>query len=442
MKKKRRRKMKEQKWILSEYESVDRIADTARIFSRREGGIGEGFGEGVILCSRRKMYEEATALARYLKRISGDAEPSVLLVDGGMYDASIVTVACSMLGCTLTLSEAFPEAIPECSIMIAPHRPAAENGQEYSFVAISELNAIVLGELSAEDNEEKMQIAPSDDNCLLLQFLRSDSDGGTTLESYSEYDAVMIAEAYARAEGVFPWDVLYSTLHPCSKEGFFGGLLAPMLTAKKWVYSPYTPLIFEQMRLCAPTKLLCDVELAQELLSEMRVLKVAPKAWQKGRGSHPLRLKLDRLFPRTRAALRRLKMIYVHYPFGGKLSGVITKGELSADAERGFLEFGVLSSSILTADNCPLAGFRKTGDRVGFWRLPKYLCADMCNVDPFGHGTIILWGGGLSENTPNGHTFKAGEFREENEKNAWLVSDLFGFSTRKGTFFVKKRLFL
>ena len=431
-------KMKEHNWILSEYDREDTIVETARIFSRRKGGIGEGFGEGIILCSRKKMYEEAEALARYIKRSSGERETSVLLVDGGMYDTSIVTVACSMLGCELTLSQTYPEAYSEYSMFIAPHRPMEKDGAGGSFVALSELNAVVLGELSGDIDEEK-QIATDNKESLCLRFLYSSSEGRVILERYSESDAVMIAKAYARAEGLLPWDVLFSTLHPCSKEGFFGGLLAPMLTAKKWVYSPLSHLTFEQMRLCSPTKLFCSDELTREILSEMRELKVAPKRWQKGKGSHPLRLKLDRIFPRTRAALRRLKMIYVHYPFGGKLSGITTNGNIDTDCASGLLEFGVFASSVLTVENCALAGFRKTGDREGLWRLPKYLCADMCNVGARGTGTITFWGGGISSNTPNEHTFKPGEFRKENEKDAWLVSDLFGFTTLKGKFLVKKR---
>ena len=435
-------KMKEEFWSLIEYGGEYGIADAVRIFSRRGGGIGEGFGDGVILCTRRKLYEEAKALAGYIKRVTGEESPSVLLADGGMYDTALVTVACSLFGGVLTLSETLPESTPECSIMIAPHRPTCDSDESRPFLALGELNAVILGELASEcdaKNRECDAKIEVDAAKLCVRFLCAASE--RRIESYTEAAAMRTARRYARAEGILPWDVCFSTLHPCSKEGFFGGLLAPMLYAKKWFYCGATRNVFEEMKLCAPTKLLCDCRLVRELSLEMKALRSAPSAWQRGRGSHPIRLKLDRLFPRTRAALRRLKMIYVHYPFGGRLSWVVTVGELDSECTETLSTFGVISSSLLSVDNCALAGFRRSGDREGFWRLPSRLFADMCNVGVGGIGTVTFFGDGLSESAPNGHTFKAGEFREEFGSQYLLVSDLRGFSTRKGVFFVKKRDF-
>lgn len=412
-------------------DAEDSIFDTARIFSRRGGGIGEGFGDGVILCTRKKLYEEAIALSRYIKRTLSEGECSVLLVGGGMYDTAVLTVACSRIGCPLTLSEYTPNVELSCGLMIADHSPSDSFINYKTFLSIGELNAVILGELSgeAEDDGDIRREGFS------VNFLNA-SDG--SVESYFEQMAVRTAHRYANAEGIFPWDVCLSTLHPCSREGFFGGLLAPMLYAKKWFYCGSFGNVFEEMRLCAPTKLLCEPMLAERISEEMERLRTVPSAWHKGRGSHPIRLKLDKLFPKTRAALRRLKMIYVHYPFGGRLVSVAALGELSESTAESLADFGVLSASMLGIKRCALVGFRRYGDKVGRWRLPKGLFADMCDVGAGGIGRITFYGDGLSIGEVKGHTLKAGELRREHAIAPLLVSDIWGFSCSKGLFYAQK----
>lgn len=425
----------EYNYLRTKYEPEDSIADSVRIFSGRGGGIGEGFGDGVILSTRRKLYEESTALAGYIKRMLSEDGESVFLVGGGMYDTAAITVSCSLIGCSLTLCETLPKFAFSCDLLIASHQPIDEHVKYKSFISLSELNAVILGELACDADVKNITIGSG----FSVVFLGERDD---EIESYNEQMAVRIARRYAKAEGIFPWDTCFSTIHPCSREGFFGGLLAPMLYAKKWFYCSDFGNAFEEMKLSSPTKIVCEPKFAEELMNEMEKLKSLPSFWKKGVGSHPLRLKLDKLFPRTRAAIRRLKMIYVHYHFGGRISGVATIGELNEKTSESLASFGVLSSSLLGIKNCALVGFRRYGDKRNFWRLPEGLFADMCNVGGGGLGRVTFFGDGISLGEARGHTFKAGELRSEYNVEPILVSNICGFSASGDVFYAKKQSFL
>ena len=419
----------EYKRLQESFDAEDGIGDSARIFSRRDGGVGESFSDGIIICTRRKLYEESVALAAYLRRFLS-INGRVLLIGGGMYDTAVITTACSLVGCALVLSEAVPVHNVLYDVIIASQLPEESCVRYKSYLSFGELNAVILGEM-IEKSDNVNEVGESD---FSVSFISGDGE----IESYPEQMAVRVACRYADAQGIFPWDVCMSTLHPCTKEGFFAGFLAPMLRAKKWIYCDDPQNVFEEMRLCSPTKLTTTPEIAERLLGEMEALRSAPSVWQKGRGSNPLRLKLDRIFPRTSAAIRRFRMIYVHYHFGGMLSGVTTLGELSESCMESLAHFGVLSSSLIGTKNCALSGYRKYGDSNGYWRLPDGLFADMCDVRAGGVGKVTFYGDGISIGPTNGHTFKAGELRNEYNENAILVSEFCGFSTSKRIFFAQK----
>ena len=351
------------------------------------------------------MYGESRALARWLCKRTGGESPSVLLVGGGACETALTLIACAMLGGRLTLAEEMPDGIPESDLVIAPSPTDLVSPE--SFVALGELAAAVMGESLSADGGE-----PCPRGEITLRFITN----GGRVEEYSEREAILIARAYARAEGLMPWDTVLSTLAPTSREGFFGGVLAPMLFAREWVYARPTSSLSEQMRLVRPTRLLCGEGLMGELCEGMRELYVAPSAWQKGKGSHPLRRRLDRLFPRTRAAWRRLRLELVHYPYGGRLSGVTVLGGTDERESEFLAEMGVLTSSVISTEGCALAGYRRWGDERGFWRLPRYLCADMQEVGPRGYGHLTFFVGGEEEYS--------------------VASDLVGFPTRRGRFFV------
>ena len=131
-------------------------------------------------------------------------------------------------------------------------------------------------------------------------------------------------------------------------------------------------------------------------------------------------------------------MIYVHYPFGGRLMSVAAVGELSESTADSLADFGVLSASMLGIKRCALVGFRRYGDKEGRWRLPKGLFADMCDVGAGGIGRITFYGDGLTIGEVKGHTLKAGELRREHSIAPLLVSDIWGFSSAKGLFYAQK----
>ena len=398
-------KIEEKGYIFDRLDRPDGIVDSARVLSRVGGGVGEGFGDGVIFHSRKRMYGESRALARWLCKRTGREFPSVLFVGGGACETAITLIACAMLGGRLTLAEEMPDGIPESDLVIAPcptDRIEAER-----FVALDELAAAVMGESLSADGVEEIPRGE-----VTLRFITPDGRA----EEYSEREAILIARAYARAEGLMPWDTVLSTLAPTSREGFFGGVLAPMLSAREWVYARRTEGFSEQMRLTRPTRLLCGEVMMGELYEGMKELYVAPSAWQKGKGSHPLRRRLDRLFPRTRAAWRRLRLELVHYPYGGRLSGVTVLGRTEEKQSEFLAEMGVLTSSVISSEGCALAGYRRWSDERGFWRLPRYLCADMREVGPRGYGRLTFFVGG--------------------EEDQSIPSDLVGFPTRRGRFFV------
>ena len=455
----------------NEYEKT--VADVSRNFTHRKGTIGEGFGEGVLICSRGKLYDECRALARYIKaRLCGKA-PSILLCDGGMYDTATVAVTASLLSCTLTLSRDIPTERIECSVTIAPHPPVWQSDE--LFISTDELQAIILGELAEEHirNLERIEAeknipvfewgaslesqgfgacvkddksaecdAETSPNATLFELVLLSNPAGKDFERYSEAAVISAAREYRVAEGLFPFDTCFSTLHSCTKEGFFGGILAPMMTSKRIFHASPSPCLFEQMRLSSPTKLLCEPSLAAEIAYSMQRLKETPRAWRKGRGSNPLRLKLDRLFPRTRAAIRRLRLVFIHYPFGGRLSGICTVGDslstLPDSTVDTLLGFGIVATSLMSVKNCLLTGFRRASDPADLWRLARGLRADMCDVEKNGVGRLTFGGNLVSDAPTNGHTLTAGELRLEFPEKRLLVTELCGFPSRNGTFFVRK----
>ena len=170
----------------------------------------------------------------------------------------------------------------------------------------------------------------------------------------------------------------------------------------------------------------------------MQAGKKAPRLWQKGKGSHPMRRKLERIFPSTRAALRRLKMICVGYPFGNKLAKIVCIGEPEAESSLLLLELGILSHSLLTVDCCALAGFRLIGEPDGRWRLPKTLKSSMCDIKEGGVGKLTFYGENLALGRPNEHTLKVGDFRSEFFSEKILVSGLEGFPHKNKIFYTKK----
>ena len=396
----------------------------------RRGGGGEGFGDGIVIHSREKLLVESLSIAKYIKKKLDGSESSdrgILLCGGGMYETLILTVASSILSCRLFLTDKLPTESYGCGVIVA-ESPTAD-GFSLS-ISFDELGSLVLGELSSlEDFDWEY----SQNSLCELCFL-----GRSGLEIYSEDKALDLAREYKSALKISPLSTLFSTLPAYTKEGFFGGLLCPLLFARKWVLTRPTAALFEQIKLTSPSVLLCEGETQDAIAAEMEKLRRAPRLWQRGKGTHPLKVKFDKLFPKTRAALRRLKMIYVHYHFGGKLKRIATLGEGEVGAVESLHSFGVTSTSILTVDLCGFVGFRVSGDRECLWRLPKGLFADMCSVGQSGVGKLTFYGKDLALGSSSGHTFESGSFRSEFFEELILVSDLYGFPAQKGVFYVKK----
>ena len=412
---------------------VDSVARRAARLSLRRGGLCEGFEDGLMIYSRERLFTESFALARTLQERSADrlSPRSILLSGGGMYDTLLLLIASSLLSCPLTLSEALPDDISDYELIISadPRRDGARGGR---IIFTDELGSLALGKLS--DTEDMLaDFSFPKDRRFEIIFL-----SGAGREAFSEPSALAIAKEYKHAEGLSRHEACFSTLPPYTKEGFFGGLLAPMLYSGRFGYAPTSDELFEQIKLCAPSTLLSYREVAIRISKEMQSLKNAKAVWQRGRGSHPLRRRLDRIFPRTRAALRRLKMISIRYPFGSKLSRIVCIGEPERESAELLHSFGIFSHSLLSVDRCGLAGFRISRDPDGRWRLPRSLSASMCDVGVGGVGKLTFIGDHLADGTAEWHSTRSGSFRSELLYPRLLVSDIWGFPYKNHTFFAKR----
>ena len=415
------------------FTQIDSIARRAARLSLRRGGFCEGFGDGLMIYSREKLFTESFALARALQARSADrlSPRSILLSGGGMYDTLLLLIASSLLSCPLTLSESLPDDVSGHELIISsdPRRDGARGG---GIIFTDELGSLALGELC--DTEDMLSgFSFPDDRRFEIRFLTSSGS-----EAFSESAALAIAGEYRRAEGLSRYEACFSTLPPYTKEGFFGGLLAPMLYSGRFGYAPTSDELFEQIRLCAPSTLLSYREVAIRISKEMQALRNAKSSWQKGRGSHPLRRRLDRIFPRTRAALRRLKMISIRYPFGNKLARIVCIGEPERESAGLLHSLGIFSHSLMTVEGCGLAGFRFSHDPDGLWQLPRSLSASMCDVRAGGVGKLTFLGDNLALGKSEYHSTRAGRFRSELLYPRLLVSDIWGFPSKNHTFFAKK----
>lgn len=395
--------MKDEGYFFDEYDRPDRIGDTARIFSSRSGGLSNG----EIFYSRARLYSEGVAFARYLKRKTKREKPRVLLTDAGVYEVSLLLVSCALLGCELWLVVGNTDSVPECDAVVG--RRYREDFSSARFISSGEIPSILLGESLIEPPENE-RLCGEIEICFL-------SENGFV--KYTEREAILIAREYARAMGLVPFDAVITTLSPLSREGFFGGILAPFLHAKRWVCVDEGSDLFDEMRLLSPTKLFCDGGVFLRFADEVERVSKLPSAWKKGQGSHPVRRKLDKLFPRTRAALRFWRLLSLHSHFGGRLSGACVLGEADKEQSARLLDFGVLTSSVISIPLHAIVGHRRAYDKEGFYRLPRYLSADMTDVIPRGYGCLTFFVGW-------------------DDKSA-AKSELFGFPTRKGGFFVAQK---
>lgn len=359
--------------------------------------IGESLdGSSVITFSYQRLISDADAAAILISELSQKGSP-ISLHGGSSYDSAVIFLACSSLKRRLIISDGLEDVM----LLTDPQ------GEPIS-IDLNELRALISGVLA-----RGVPAAPRADG-EEMKIVFYDSLRGE--RCFSESAAVLSASELAASCRLSAKDTLLFTLPLHSPEGFFGGVLAPLLCGACTVCCPSERSVIRDLKLTRSTVILCSPRLTLAIKKKLSNLCRLPIHVFSKKSALNGGATLIKYFCAAEIACRRLLMARVRVSVGGRLRALVSLSEISDDSARALMFFGIECVMVLSTSACIPAAFRYGDDRRRVWTPPRDTVADICDVQRGGIGRITISSPRLCEGSRDGTA----------------VTELVGFITKNG----------
>ena len=384
-----------------------KIWDAVYRHAKNKGGLYLPDGKDYTFYSYEQIISDAIGASIVLEELTDPSDP--VTVGAGIYDIITVILACSLISRHVIISDERDE-MTFGGLVITD-----KNTHFPKFISPEELRVLISGAVSGNDDIK----VPDSKAPIDISFRSS----GLSI-TYGEQAALLAAIAFQTGCALSRKDNLLSLFSPSSENGFICGILAPLITGASVAAGERAEIVIRYMKSLSPTKLLCSRTVASALILKLlRIKKLHPRPDRKR-----ISLSIDPSF----IWLNRLYHPRISYLLGGKLKTVITLGELSPVSAKAFFSFGIYSISMHSISGLTPSLFHYGEDRRGEWKLPVGACADICNTQKGGTGTIVISAPHVRKGDCSPNTY----IPYEKPSSTSLVTPLCGFVTKKGGVFV------
>ncbi len=375
---------------------------------KKHNAIGETCGTGFVFYTYERLINDAIGAAILLSELAEPSDP--VTVGTSAYDTAVITIAASVLSRSVIISDS-DDSLTFKGIVITD-----KNTYSPRFISPSELRTLIAGVLSRRNPS-----LPSFERGNAKITFRSKGQSDT----YSERAAILSATAFNVGCTLTAKEKMMSLFSPHTPEGFFCGILAPLIAGAYTAVCADARSTVRYMRSLSPTKLFCPSDVAGAIL--LKLLRIKKKIPRTSYTPSPL--------DATRLWINRLSHPRISYLLGGRLRALIVAGEIPKASVSALFSLGIYSVMMRSVRGMSPALFRYAGDRAGKWSLPLGTNADMRNVQKGGIGNLVLSSEGVRMGEPVGNTYTENEKLSENS----LITPLKCFITKNGGVFLTKK---